>query len=161
MPRAAKPNEREHRRTQVAELWLAGIHVPEIAEKLGVSRQTVWKDTKAIEEEWLRVRFAAVEERRARSLQVFAEAQRANWEAAHHGAPNEQIAAWRIILEAERDTIKLLGLNEPVRTEITVLTVDLVEAEISRIKDQLADERSKRSAALDVGGTEAAQRRAG
>ena len=35
----------------MAELWLAGIHLPEIAEKLGVSRQTVWKDTKAIEEE--------------------------------------------------------------------------------------------------------------
>jgi len=134
-PGAVTDAEREDRRRKVATLLLANRTQTEIAQLLGVSRQTVNYDVKAIRDEWRAERIEAYERYRAEDMKRLEALERALWPDAMQG---KWLAIDRILAIISQRA-KLLGTEAPQRSTVTVITEDLVDAEIRRLEAQLGE----------------------
>jgi transcriptional regulator with XRE-family HTH domain len=130
----AKLDEIASRRQQVATLRLAHLTQAEIARKLDVSVGTVNADLQAIRQEWSERRRSSFEEWLDEELAKLDRLERALLPLALQG---QATAADRVLSVMDRRA-KLLGLNKPERHEHTVITMDAIEAEITRMEAELA-----------------------
>jgi biotin operon repressor len=136
-PRAMSPVEREKRRLEVSTLLLDRTPIGRIAVVLGVSRQTVSADVKVIRGEWGKDRREAYAQYAAEDLARLAALEKALWRAAMQGQCQAVDRCLAILAQRSR----LLGLDAPARSTVTVLTEDVVDAEIKRLEAELAERR--------------------
>ncbi|WP_433242552.1 hypothetical protein [Actinomadura nitritigenes] len=124
----AKQAEVAARRKQAIQLRLAGVDWDTIAEQLGYrgGRGAACKDvTRALEERRADLDKTA-EELRAVEVSRLDRLQAAVWALAVQGEPTAMNAVLRIIDRR----IRLLGLDAPRRTEVTVQQIDSRDAEL-------------------------------
>jgi len=108
------PQAREYRRTQVEYLLIAGVPFRQIAERLGVNKNTVLADSKAVRAGWARARVEAYDRYAAEELVRLAALQRAVWIDAMAG----NIKAVHIALRISDQRCRLLGLYAPLHVDV-------------------------------------------
>lgn len=129
----AEEVERDRRRAQLVELHIKGRNFQEIADALGYgSRQAARAD-------WQRALAlartegdATLEEARAFELARLSAIDRRAWDHAELG----EIKALEILLKVSDRRAKMLGLDQPVKHE---LSFDAVEAEMTRLEQILTE----------------------
>lgn len=60
----------DHRRTKATELYIQGLSITQIADELGVTRQTIHTDIKSVREEWQRDRIFGMNMFKQRELEI-------------------------------------------------------------------------------------------
>lgn len=131
----ATQDEIAQRRRQVATLRLAHFTQEEIAERLNVSRTTITADLKAIRDEWAERRSAAYQEWVAEEIAKLDALERAWLPRALSQIPDEK-AVTKVLSIMDRRA-RMLGLDQPERFQVQVVTVDMIDAEIARLERQL------------------------
>ena len=116
---------REGRAAQAAALTLRGLTQEEVAEQLGIGRQTVAEDLKLVRKTWLDSSLVAYDAIRAEQLAKLNEIERRQWEAieALEAVEGEKAegdwwykrhnAAWTRIVWAFEQKCKIFGLYAP------------------------------------------------
>lgn len=128
-PRVGSPMQnvlrREGRAAQVATLTLRGLTQEEVAEQLGVGKQTVAEDLKLVRKTWLDSSLVAYDAIRAEQLAKLNEIERRQWETieALEAVEGEKAegdwwykrhnAAWTRIVWAFEQKCKIFGLYAP------------------------------------------------
>jgi len=130
----AKKDQIAQRRHLVATMRLAHLTQQEIADRLGVSVGTINADLKAVREEWAERRRETYDDLVAEELAKLDRLERALLPLALQG---QGPASDRVLSIMDRRA-RLLGLDRPTRHEVTMLTQDLIEAEIQRLEAELA-----------------------
>lgn len=141
------------RRARVSQMMLARVTQLDIARQLGVDLRTVIGDEAGIRKQWAQERSHAYERYLSEDLQRLAALERAIWLPAMQG--NLQAVDRMLAIIAQRG--RLLGLEAPSRTEITVLTEETVDSAIRRLEGELAQaERRHRSPVIEAAALERA-----
>lgn len=131
------------RRRRVAEMRLSHMTLDEIAREIGVAKSTVSVDLKHVREEWAERRASTYEEWAAEEIAKLDRLERTLLPRAIAG---EYAAVDKIISLMDRRA-RMLGLDKPQLHEHTIITMDAIEAEISRLEAQLADDDGERTPA--------------
>jgi len=129
--RAAKDLELADRRRQVAGYVLARVPQREIAALLGVAVSTVNGDVSALREEWRLEAQRDLEDWRAEELAALAADEQSLRARMIQAAENMQLRLQiydRILKIGERRA-RLLGLDKPIRVDLTMLVRALAERE--------------------------------
>ncbi len=132
MAAPATEEERQERRSKVAVMLLGHSSVLGMATALGVNRNTITADIKAIREEWKHDRSGAYERYAAEEVPKLDMLEHALWTKAMAGSGE---AVERILMIMERRA-RLLGLDEPAKLRINVVTEDELDAEIRRLSER-------------------------
>lgn len=135
MPRPATPDERDDRRTKVATLLLAHATQGQIGTMLGVSRQTVNADVKAIRQQWREERAEAYDRYVAEDVKRLEALERAIWPQAMGG----KLLAVDRVLAIISQRSQLIGTEAPIKARVEVVTEDVIDAEIRRLEAELED----------------------
>lgn len=122
------------RRRRVAELRLQHHTQAEIAKAVGVSVATVNGDLKAIRDEWADRRTTSYEEWVGEEIAKMDRLERTLLPQAIVG---DYAAVDRILAVMDRRA-RMLGLDKPQQHQHTVITMDAIEAEITRLEAELA-----------------------
>jgi hypothetical protein len=133
-------------------LLLARATQPDIARQVGVNLMTIVKDEVAIRQEWTKERARAYERYLAEDLQRLGALERALWLPAMQG----NLGAIDRILDIINQRSRLLGLEAPSRTEVTVLTEETVDAAIRRLEGELGHAEHHRGPVIETLALEAA-----
>lgn len=135
------------RREQVAEMYVRKIKQADIAEELGVSQPTIALDLKAIQKMWLESTLRNFDKAKAEQLAKIDEVERNAWlgwerSVGEHvkrrykltpkGVERERLveelagnsAFLRVVLDCVRERSELMGLNAPVKQEISLTFSD-------------------------------------
>jgi hypothetical protein len=138
-------------------LLLARVPIHRIAQQLHVSPRTIEKDVEIVRQEWRSERVNAYEKYMAEDLQRLAALEKAMWVKAMEGS---HLAVDRVLaIIVQRG--KLLGLEAPIRAEVTVLTEQTVDDAIRRLQDELEQRRAGGGAPIEAEAVEAAPGGAG
>ena len=134
-------------------MMLARVSQLDIARQMGTTLRQVTQDEAAIRDGWAKERAHAYERYLSEDLQRLAAMERALWLPAMQG----NLPAIDRILAIIAQRARLLGLEAPSRTEVTVLTEETVDAAIRRLEGELGQaERRHRSAVIEVAALERA-----
>lgn len=133
------------RRAQVSQMRLARRTIREIAAALNVSLATVHKDLTAVREEWAERREQNYNDWVAEELALLDRLQRTLLPKAVEG---DDRAIHRILNVMDRRA-RMLGLDQPERFTVQVVTIDMIDAEIARLEREL--EQSAGSQMLELG----------
>ena len=129
-----RPNlDVDQRREAVAGLVLAGRPYRWIADRLGVSRQTIARDVAAIRQVWRERTAAAYGEHVAEVVAKLDVAEAQVMREVQQG----DVGAVDQLVKLIRERAKILGLDQPQRLEHTVITEDALDAEIAQLQAQL------------------------
>jgi len=113
---AQKRTEIEHRRRQVAQLYLRKVTQEEIAQKLGISQPTVSRDIYYLSQRWQQEALGDMDGRRGRELAELEEMER---DCAMQFA-NAKDARWLSQrLRVKERIAKMLGLDAPRLVDLT------------------------------------------
>lgn len=120
----------EARREAVGRLRTRGYTLRQIAEMLGVSLATVGNDMKKIRTVWKQNMALSYEEYVAQELAAYDDIEQ---------QLDEAIKAGHLEMISQRTRIrerraKLLGLDSPVKHEVTVVSIDALDSEIARLE---------------------------
>jgi len=107
----------EHRRKQVAEMYLQRLTQRQIGERLGVDHSTVSTDLRAIREEWKAERLSNMDEALSREL---AELDEMEAQLARKWLETEEPIWINQRLKLKEQRAKLLGLNSPEKQQIQI-----------------------------------------
>ncbi|MGL4941857.1 MAG: hypothetical protein ACRC46_01540 [Thermoguttaceae bacterium] len=130
------------RRAEATKLYFGGDPLRTIAEKLGVSHETIRSDVLADIRSCDESRAMMVQQKREQYAQLL----RAHWDAATSGGDIRAATIVLKILEAER---KLFGLDEPARQQIEVAAP--TETLAQTITDMIASvEMTQKNAATNA-----------
>ena len=138
------------RRQQVAALRLARLSQHEIATRLNVSVGTVNSDIAAIREEWAERRLQDYGEWVAEELALLDRLQRTLLPTAIQG---DDRAIQRLLSVMDRRA-RMLGLDQPERFTVQVVTVDMIDAEIARLERELTTGAAGQTLELPAAGEE-------
>lgn len=123
------------RRERVTVMLLSKVSQREMARREEVSLGTIWKDIKAIKETW--------RQRMAENYDAHVAEETAKLDWLERGLMAKALTgnkdAVETLLKIMDRRAKLLGLDAPARARIEVVTEDLIDAEIRRLRDQLGD----------------------
>lgn len=128
-----KAAEIEARRQRVATMRLAHLSQREIAEQLGVSLGTVNQDLRAIRDEWLERRVSAYDEWVAEELAKLDRIEKIFFPKILAG----DLGATDRVFSAMDRRARLLGLDKPQEHRHTVITQDMIHAEIERLEAEI------------------------
>ena len=123
----------EARREIVGRLKLSGYTVRQIGEMVGVSRQTVVNDMKKIRDVWKRDASLSYEPYVQQELAHLREIEQQLSDLIKAGH-SEYVRDRIKISESIR---KLLGLDSPIKHEISVVSIDALDHEIARLESVL------------------------
>ena len=125
----------EARRRKVASALLAGSdNFTSIAKELGVSKPTISRDVKAIEEQWRAEAMQDISAAKGRDLKRTDRMIGALWPKALNG--NERAA--KMVLDLMQHRAKLLGLNAPEKRELTGMEGEPLTIQIHRVVKEVA-----------------------
>lgn len=154
------------RRKECAELYLQGWHQTQLAEHFGVNQTTISRDLKAIREDWLQSTVIDFNEAKARELVKLDNLEVKYWEAwersrlpsdvitkkSNHKAEQAAKVLGVTAIRATRDgdprflagvykciekRIAILGIDAPLKVDVTVSMPPDVEARMMRIEDYI------------------------
>lgn len=142
------------RRQQVADLRVQQLTLAEIAERLDVSVTTVHFDMKAVREMWIERATADHSEMVAEQIAKLDALERTLMPDALKG----DLKVVEQILKIIDRRSKILGLDQPQRHEVQMVSIDLIDAEIRRLREDM-DESERQAVDIELaGGDDAADR---
>lgn len=131
----SKDDEIASRRQQVAALRMSHWTQTEIAKAVGVSVATVNRDLQAVREDWAERRDAAYSSWVAEELAKLDALER-SWLPRALKVQDADVSAVREVLRVMDRRAKLLGLDRPEQHRYEIVSVDAIEAEIRRLRDE-------------------------
>jgi len=124
------------RRKQVATLRLMHYTQREISAQLGVSVATVNRDLEATRDEWVSRRDQQYGEWVAEELAKLDALERV-WLPRALSQNNDEKAVTKVLSIMDRRA-RMLGLDQPERFQVQLVTVDMIDAEIARLERELS-----------------------
>jgi DNA-binding CsgD family transcriptional regulator len=132
--RRADPLVKAEEQRRIVNLFIAGARPDEIAETMGLSRETVYRERRAMLAEIMPLRDKAAEELRERELLTLDRLQRAHWTEALKG----NVGSSKIVLSCVDRRAKMLGLDAPVKVDARVRSE--LDAQIEALIAELGTE---------------------
>lgn len=127
------PEIRTQRRERVAHLRLLGYSQNEIARRLGVTQSAVSKDLSVAREEWKAQYAKSYEEHVNEQLATYDLLLKAMAVDIEMGV-TDAIREARLLMERRA---RLLGLDSPIRHEVTHISLDALDQEIQRLEAEV------------------------
>jgi len=134
------PEKILERRTQVATLRLMHYTQQQIAKRLNVSQATVSQDLAAIRNEWVSRRDQQYGDWVAEEIAKLDALERV-WLPRALSQNNDEKAVTKVLSIMDRRA-RMLGLDQPERFQVQLVTVDMIDAEIARLERQLSQASS-------------------
>jgi hypothetical protein len=127
------------KRAQVVRMRRSRMSFPEIAQALGVTKQRAHAIyTKALQE----IPRTEVEEHRAEQLELIDTAIHDLLKLAYdHSRPRSAIESWNTIARYIELEARLVDAFPPAKSRVSVITEEMVQAEIERLSAEIAEER--------------------
>jgi len=135
------PEKILERRTQVATLRLMHYTQQQIAQRLNVSQATVSADLAAVRDEWVSRRDQQYGDWVAEEIAKLDALERV-WLPRALSQNNDEKAVTKVLSIMDRRA-RMLGLDQPERFQVQLVTVDMIDAEIARLERQLMEQAGR------------------